>query len=489
MAKRFTLVALLVVLLLLSACGIEPPVFVTATPEGTPQPTDAVSATVAPTIESSSTSVLNPSPTRQFPTNTPLPTATQIVSQSCSRLSYNVNGQGLQDETYLITHLDRINPCVLLVMDNFALAWRLAQRYPESVVVVRTYSRFEGGQCLQDSPQSQVDRFIAEANAFSSEAKSRLILYGCSNEPSYGGNNTLQQILNAEHTFMTYAKSKGVRVCSGNWGVGNFDPEQVEAGMYNQYLRDIADGNHYLCVHEYTSLFLPFGTGQYSRQCLIEGYQLNPPRNYCVQPQNWVTREQIQPRRIQLSFSAQSESDWANVPFGYEMMSNYYSLPSAQAANGVLPPYWHLFRVYWLYIIADENGIPRPQTIISECCHDNLADINLAEPRALDILKPIFGIERFTYDLRGAPSHCKLWESYYYPQWTCEQALLQQWLWWDSVADPAIIGFTAYTWSWHDHWISFDMSTRQFSMNVREFHRLFEACYGRVPHCQFTRAA
>jgi hypothetical protein len=71
MAKRFSLVALLAVLLLLSACGIEPPVFVTATPEGTLQPTDAISTTVAPTIEASLTSVPNPSPTRQFPTNTP----------------------------------------------------------------------------------------------------------------------------------------------------------------------------------------------------------------------------------------------------------------------------------------------------------------------------------------------------------------------------------------------------------------------------------
>jgi hypothetical protein len=464
----------LFVLLLMACTPVQ--VIITATP-GT-LPTGAVSATVEPSATSAQVIV----------TNTPRPVSspTTETMQTCSRPFYNVNGQGLADEPYLIAHAREVNPCTVLVMDNFGLAIRFKQEFPNAVVITRTYSAYEGGQCLQDNPRAQVDRFIAEANGFGSQVKNQLVLYGCSNEPSYGSNNSLQQILSAEHEFMTYAKSKGVKVCSGNWGVGNFNPDHVDAGLYNQYLRDIADGGHYLCVHEYTTFFMPFGVGLFSRECLIQGYQLNPPRNACVQPKNWPTRTQIQPRRIPFPSLAQSEETWLDVPFGYQMMLPYYSLPQAQATSGVLPPYWHIFRVYWLFIVADELGIPRPQTIVTECCHDNLSDIDRAEPRALSILEPIFGNPVFMNDLRGAPSHCRLWETYYFPQWSCEEALLQQWLWWDSVADPSIIGFTAYTWSYHPHWISFNMATNQTEMNTENFHHLFEECYGHVPHCDFS---
>lgn len=504
MAKRALLVALLAVLLLLSACGIEPPVFVTATPEGTPfvtatlestltdvsEPTSTATIVKLPTLVTTQIAPTRPSIPTAVPTavpgittNTPIPTTspTQGVGQSCTRLFYNVNGQGLQDESELMRHTDTVHPCTVLVMDSFGLAVKFAQR--GIITVVRTFSAGQGSQCLTDDPVNQVRRYKSELDShnIAPEVRARLYYYGCSNEPSYGQNNTLQQILTAEIAGMTEANQLGIHVCSGNWGVGNFDPNHVDSGLYDQYLRVLVAGGHILCVHEYTSLTLAFGVGTtMSRQCLLEPA--------CVQPNNWATRAQIQPRRIFLPMFAQNV-DSEDVPFGYAEMLDYYSQPRAQANTGLLPPYWHLFRVYWLFIRADELGIARPKVIITEGLHDHLDDINRQEPQALQILDDRWGMIRFDWDLRGAPAHCNLWEHFYYPQWTCEEAYLQQLLWWDSIANENILGVNIFTWSYNDHWVSFDLSNRQFSMNVAAFRRIFEACYGVIPHCQFTRAA
>lgn len=434
------------------------------TSTNTPRPTNTNTPT--PTIRPTNTAV--PTPTTQ-PVNQAIP-----LDAGCEPFFYNVNGVGLGDRPELERHHEVLNPCGATVMDNMGLAYWMAER--GTIVAVRTYSSQEGSQCLTDDPVQQIRRFAAEIQSFPQNVKNHLYYYGCSNEPSYGQNWQVTAILDAEIRMMTEANRLGVHVCSGNWGVGNFDPNHVDSGLYDNYLRTIIGGNHLLCVHEYTSLTLAFGVGlTLSREDL-----LHPER---VQKNNWARPEQVVPQRIQLPVMAQS----ADMPFGYEEMWDYYTQPTAQAVNGVLPPYWHLFRVYWLFIRARELGLSYPYVMITEGLHDHLDDINRQEPRALQILDDAWGIAVYDGDLRGVPAHCRLWEQFYYPQWSCEEAYLQQLLWWKSIRDSHIISVNVFTWTYNDMWKSFNLSNRQMqagnTFDVFDFRRRLEACV--LADCQF----
>lgn len=438
--RKFSLA--LLIILLIAGCTVPLPVLVTATPVSTS------AATASPTPRP------DPTPTRE------------IIERDCSRLSYNINFQGLQDADYLLGHLERLNPCAVLVMDGMGFAWQIAERLPDALVVHRKFSRGEGEQCLVDPVEAQLNAFIAEADSLHLDAKARLLMHGCSNEPSWWGSEaTLRRIVNAEIALMNLAADRGVRVCSGNWGVGNFTPQHVEAGLYNDYLRAIAAGNHVLCVHEYTSGVLPFGVGQWPRSWLLDAAR--------VQPDNWPDPASIRPERIPLPAQAQTLSD--DTPYGIERLAAYYSELRTQNSELVLPPYWHLFRVYWLYIIADENGIPRPPTLITEGLHDHLSDIDNGERPYLSELEAAWGMNEFMFDLRGAPSHCRLWVEFYYPGQSCVQSLMMQYEWWDAAAVGEIIGVNLFTWSYSPHWISFNLASNQPVFDVRELHRRLEA--------------
>jgi hypothetical protein len=488
MAKRFSLVALLTVLLLLSACGIEPPVFVTETPEGTPQPTDTVSATVAPTIEVSPTSVLNPSPTRQIPTNTPLPTATQVVSQrDCMRISYNINGFAIRDWEYLKRHLVATQPCSVLMMDDIKRTLELLDLLPNSLIIYRGYSGFEGGQCVAEPPRQQIDnfvtrfKFIAREIGMPEDSYKRVALYGCSNEPSWGGNTALSQILSANIEFMRYAREEyNLTVVSGNWGVGNFDPFDVENGVYHDYLVALETYQQFLGVHEYATLYVPWGTGLYSRECLLEG--LAERFNPCVQRENWATVEDIQPRRWHPAEVLSAQSIDEPQPIGVsELAGYYYSIEANAVGTGFLPPYWLMFRSLWLDIYALDNGIARPNKILTEAFHDHINNYDHVGPgeiQPLTYLESIFGIERYMFDIRGAPSHCRLYVEYYYPNQTCAESIFEQYVWWDTVADETYHSANIFTWSDEVRtgvvWSPFNVSGTDSSYDLYKLHGLLE---------------
>lgn len=417
---------------------------VSCTPLTPVPPTEVVIETPSPfpTIE--------PTPTQEIftpipPTPTPIPVSNGIpLDAGCSPFFYNINGVGLGDRPELERHHEVLNPCGATVMDNMGLAAWMAER--GTIVAVRTYSPAEGSQCITDDPVQQVRRFKTEISQFSPYVQAHLYYYGCSNEPSFGGNWQLTDVLNAEIRMMNEANRLGVHVCSGNWGVGNFDPAHISAGLYDNYLRVLIAGNHLLCVHEYTSLTLAFGVGlTISREDL-----LHPER---VQRNNWATKAQV----------------------------------NARCLNGDFNACWHLFRVYWLFARANKIGLPYPYVMITEGLHDHLDDINRQQPPALQILDDAWGITVYDGDLRGVPAHCRLWEQFYYPQWSCEEAYLQQLLWWDSIRDPHIIGVNVFTWTYNDMWKSFNLSNRQLqagnTFDVFDFRRRLEACV--LAHCRF----
>jgi hypothetical protein len=297
----------------------------------------------------------------------------------------------------------------------------------------------------------------------------RIALYGCSNEPSFGGNTSLQQILDAEVVFMDYARSKGITVVSGNWAVGTINPDQVEDGLFHRYLEVLAANRHYMGVHEYTSYFLPFGVGAYPRSCLIDAA--------CVQRDHWVTADYVRPARW---FPSQVVTE--ELTFGEEQMAGYYYGVNSQSVTGFLPPYWHLFRSLWLDIYAMEHGIPRPTKIITEAFHDRLDDIRIVGPGEINPvvwLESRYGIREYMNDIRGAPSHCRLYTEYYYPYQTCAQSTMMNWQWWDEVADDTYHSANVFTWSQHEHWMTFNVDGTEPVYDGSELHRLLED-YARV---------
>ncbi len=56
-----------------------------------------------------------------------------------SRISYNVHAQGLKDTNGLITHLKRIRPVSVLVMDGLQLCRQIKQAVPNTIAIHRTW--------------------------------------------------------------------------------------------------------------------------------------------------------------------------------------------------------------------------------------------------------------------------------------------------------------------------------------------------------------
>lgn len=469
MAKRLFALAL-VLLFLLTACNFEVPdvAFVTATPVGeqataTPDPIDA--PTLLPTNTSDA-----PTPS----TNTPAPTPTQeTLQRDCNRIS--THAQVIADYTYYKQFHQSIRPCSLLIMDDSEKALDMMRTLPDTLIIYRMYHWAEGDQCRVQDPVLLVDDFVrvmthkAGEMGLPANSYQRIALYGCSNEPSIGSDAALRQVIAAEIRFMEYARSRGITVVSGNWAVGTIQPQHVEAGLFHDYLWALANGQHYLGVHEYTSFFLPMGVGAYPLECLRD---VN-----CVQPDNWVAADYIRPARW---FPNQAVIDTpVGLPFGELMLAGqYYPYESqAQSTSGFLPPYWHLFRSLWLDIYAIENGIPRPTKILTEAFHDRLDDLRRLDSQGInnvEWLQQRYGMGEYFNDIRGTPSHCRLYVQFYYVGQSCAESVLMQWAWWDSVADSTYHSANVYTWTNNRMWDPFDIDGTQTTLNDRELHRLLE---------------
>ena len=440
MRKNIGLFALLIILYALIAVY-------SWSSERVPVPAPTLTATATPSEEPTAT----PSPTFE-------PTPTQEVSQrrDCNRISYNINGFAIIDWNYLQEHLVALNPCSVLMMDDSGRALDLLQLLPDSLIIFRPYHKSDGGQCWVKSGKAQVDDYIrvfrdkAIEKGMNEYSYQQIALYGCSNEPHVGTDAKLQELLALEIAFMQEARNAGITVVSGNWAVGTINPSHIESGYFDDYLREVYRLNHYIGVHEYTTYCLCVGLGYLTRNQIMNRDN--------VQPDTWPMRVPME--RIFLPQTA----DYDDYGTGITSMPDYYFSFSAQNANGFLPPNYHLFRSIWLWIRAQEQGIPMRNNvfILTEGLHDRLDDLR-ANPGGInpvEYLQNTYGMTNQYYhrDIRGAPSHCKLWETYYYPQFdNCAEALMVQYVWWDAIAPELYHSVNIFTWSQNVHWITFNV--------------------------------
>lgn len=347
---------------------------------------------------------------------TPEPTPTQ--ERAKSRFSYNINGEAVPDETRLMHVMT--NPCktTALVMNNLGLAVRIKQACPETIVISRNYCPCEGDEWERRTPQQIVNQWLLEGH--------KEIVRHSTNEPSFGGTRTAQFIA-AEIELMRLARANGFTVAMGNFSVGIIRPEDIDAGIWDSYIRAIILYRHYLGLHEYAVVALPFGVGQWQTSYLLD-------RNR-VQPASW--------------------------PSALALPVRYW--------GGELPPYWYELRGVWWLLRADTIGVARPSILLTEFGWDNLPNIKAD----IEPLRQQFGLPQYFRDMRGVNTYPRLW-AWYWPQWSFWQAACEQLKWADSIYPPEYLGFALFTWSSRRDWAGFDFSGRE-NPAMFELHECLEA--------------
>lgn len=396
-------------------------------PTNTPSATNTLTNTPRPTA----TNTLRPTST-----NTPRPTATNTPTQvpqqsSCNRISYNINAGAIPDWYYMWGHLERLNPCVILVMSNINVAGEAVRRFPNAIVIHRDWSSFEGEEWLRVPDENVwINRWNQQASIVGADINKKIVRYS-TNEPSLYDPRAYVQ---AEVELLNAAARNGYRVAAGNFAVGTFSSSDIANGVYDSFLRAIQSGNHYLSVHEYTTSALPFGTGQWAREWLLDPSQ--------VQVNSW-------PRRSRLPIE-------------------YWYIDLGGGTTKIFPPYWHILRSAWFTLRAKELGLPTPRIILTEAFWDNLSDIG----QPIAELRNRFGLPQYMNDMRGINSYTRVWQ-FYWPNWSQEEAAYWQLAYMDYIYPSNYLGFAQFTWSSVEGWKSFDMSGIQGDWLYR-LHRLLE---------------
>jgi hypothetical protein len=351
-----------------------------------------------------------------------VPTASPTIDPSPTResirIGYNINGEAVPDMVYLLDVMT--SPCgtLQLVMNNLSLAVRIKELCPSTIVVSRNYSALEGDEWYYRSAQNFVDQWKREGHPE--------IVRHSTNEPSFGRGARLAEFVASEVELMRVARANGFTLAMGNFSVGIFEPEDINAGLFDNYIRAINTYGHYLALHEYAVVALPFGVGQWQVSALLDRTR--------VQPVSWPSALAL-PTRL-----------W----------------------SGELPPYWYLRRGDWWLLRADAIGVARPRILLTEFGWDNLPNIkSYIEP-----LRQQYGLDKYFDDMRGINTYPNVWR-WYWPQWTFAQAACEQLKWADMIYPPEYIGFALFTWSTNPHWLQTDFSGRE-NPQLYELHDCLE---------------
>lgn len=137
-----------------------------------------------------------------------------------SRISYNIHGQNVPDETGLLTHLQALQPTSVLVMDGLGLAQKIKAMLPaDTIIIHRNYGVTGGDDGIQDRPNNPIspEKWL-ELRA--KEADAGVWLY-VSNEPGYN-----RVVIDWHVKLMKLCIPRGIRLIIGNWAVGNPEPDQ-----------------------------------------------------------------------------------------------------------------------------------------------------------------------------------------------------------------------------------------------------------------------
>lgn len=313
------------------------------------------------------------------------------------RVSFNINGSNWPERHYSATYLEKLDPTTVLVMDSYKDAIDLEARLPHTKICHRSYSDVEHVTWNYESPES----YCAREMAWGHPGIWRNVL----NEPGVEDSGMIWWLVEVAREFSRH----GFKAVLGNLSVGGYEKRHIESGYFDPLLRVIENSEHYLGIHEYTSILLPFGASLWSVDQLYDKTQ--------VQPKDWPKRSDLQVTR--------------------------------QADTSSLPNRWHFLRSCWFTIRAQELGLQTPQFWVTEWGLDALPD--LGAQGVLDHFAQQYGIPPPHASIRGVNTLRRVYADYF-PQWTFEQAVFEQYKWLESIYPDNYVGFNIFTLNGNDDW-------------------------------------
>lgn len=192
-----------------------------------------------------------------------------------SRLGYNIHttirgGQqySAAEKQYLPTHLYRLNPSALLVMDDFNTTLAYRQLLKDAVIVHRQYNQNEGGLWNVITPEAYFENTKGHHDP-------RIVLYVANEPHSFILKTEMEKQVKWYVRVMELFGKAGLSIVTPNWGTGQPDMSWFTQPDKWQVMKPLFDAfkaypNHYLGVHEYAShRGLEIGNGRVGRHADI----------------------------------------------------------------------------------------------------------------------------------------------------------------------------------------------------------------------------
>lgn len=348
------------------------------------------------------------------------------------RIGFNLNAQAIADVPKLERILTVLQPTTLLVMSDYNYALRLYDLLGgKTKICYRAYRQLnDEGTLWQNIKPAE---YVASLIGWGNPKIYRQVL----NEPAPFPQNIIP-LSDWLIEVMDRLHMAGYRGVIGNFGVGTYQPGQVDGGQFDNLLRafDKHYDYHLMGVHEYTGVILPFGVGQWPQIALLD-------RN-AVQPDRWPTNPPIK----RIDFAAAMESARYIQDYGRYLQQIAFSTDVSVQEVAVLPGYWHFLRSAWFTIRARELGLRDPQFWITEFGWDRVGDI---EP-IFQKLQEIYGTSGFI-EFGRINSLWKLFSDYYgHLGWTPQYTAYQMLAWANRVYPDNYVGMNLFTWSNAHDW-------------------------------------
>lgn len=161
---------------------------------------------------------------------------------TASRISYNVHAQRILDNNYFMTHIERLQPAAIFIMDALGLAREIKSTLPKTIVIHRNWGVTQGDDNVFDkvSPQQWLDLRASEAAGG--------IMLHTSCEPGWG-----QDVIDWHVKLMELAAPRGIPLVIGNWSVGTPRPEDWPMARRMLELLDQHRDLFVLGLHEYAA--------------------------------------------------------------------------------------------------------------------------------------------------------------------------------------------------------------------------------------------
>ena len=329
------------------------------------------------------------------------------VTAVANRLGLNINAQLLSDDQVL--NFASGGASTYLIMNNVGLAQRVYEK-TGAIVISRG-----------DYPDDRSDVPLNMASEWQKRAQQAPDVYHYwPNEPYI--NDTPKQHLDEYAQFMEQLGDAGVKACIGNFAAASaINPGPIDAGAWDNFLRIASQwtngGHGFVGMHEYMTGALPWG-GANKDQLVSDLASGNPLPG----PDHWP--------------------DFA------ELYSDIHTD-------------YHLFRYLMLAPRCEQLGIEFPRVVMTEFGWDRMEDLEASILPQLDAWRGGKPDDDDGLLSQGNPDYYKDTSqpslfTRWWPQWTPEQAAIEQLAWCERTYSPHVVGLCLFAVNKSAQWVNYD---------------------------------